>query len=90
VPTASRPLTPEEGKRMQNSVDTIYAMFKKHVSEGRRLSLADVDSIAQGRVWTGTDALRIGLVDKLGGLSSAIACAAGMAKIKDYKVVTYP
>ena len=90
VPTASRPLTPEEGQRMQNSVDTIYALFKKHVSEGRKLSLANVDSIAQGRVWTGTDAAQIGLVDAMGGLDRAIACAAGMAKIKDYKVVTYP
>jgi len=90
VPTSSRPLTPQEGQRMQSMVDTIYGLFKKHVSEGRRLALADVDSIAQGRVWTGTDALGIGLVDGLGGLDRAIASAASMAKLKDYKVVTYP
>jgi len=90
VPTASRPMTPEEGKRMQNSVDTIYALFKNHVAEGRHLKPADVDSIAQGRVWTGSDAREIGLVDGLGGIERAIASAASLAKVKDYKVVTYP
>ena len=49
-PTMARPLTEDEAKRMQNSVDTIYGIFKSRVSVGRRLSLADVDSIAQGRV----------------------------------------
>jgi protease IV len=90
VPTSSRPLTPVEAQRMQNSVDTIYALFKNHVAMGRRLSSANVDSIAQGRVWTGTDALNIGLVDGIGGLERAIACAASMAKLTDYRIVTYP
>jgi len=90
VPTTSRPLTPEESHRMQNSVDTIYALFKNHVATGRRLTLEDVDSISQGRVWTGSDAKDIGLVDELGGLDRAIESAASIAKIKDYKVVTYP
>lgn len=90
VPTSSRPLTPEEGQRMQNSVDTIYGLFKRHVAAGRHLSLADVDSIAQGRVWTGTDAREKGLVDGLGGLNRAIASAAAIANLKDYRVVTYP
>ena len=90
MPTTSRPLTAEEGQRMQGSVDTIYERFKDHVVQGRKLSLANVDSIAQGRVWTGSDALKIGLVDELGGIDRAIACAARMAKVTDYKVVTYP
>jgi len=90
IPTNSRPLTPQEAQRMQNSVDTIYALFKGHVAQGRRLSPADVDSIAQGRVWTGSDALKIGLVDGLGGIDRAIHSAASMAKLSDYKVVTYP
>ena len=90
IPTTARPLTALEGQRMQNEVDTIYALFKGHVAEGRKLSLADVDSIAQGRVWTGTDAKEKGLVDALGGLDRAIASAVAMAKVKDYKVVTYP
>ncbi len=90
VPTTTRPLTPVEALRMQSSVDTIYSLFKNHVATGRRLSAADVDSIAQGRVWTGADALGIGLVDRLGGLDMAVACAAGLAGVTDYKVVTYP
>lgn len=90
LPTTSRPLTAKEAQMMQTSVDTIYEQFKRHVATGRRLSLADVDSIAQGRVWTGTDALHNGLVDQLGGIDRAIACAASLAKISDYKVVTYP
>ena len=90
VPTIARPLTALEGLRMQNEVDTIYALFKGHVAAGRNMSVANVDSIAQGRVWTGTDAKEIGLVDALGGLDRAIASAVAMAKVKDYKVVTYP
>ncbi len=90
LPTSSRPLTPDEAKRMQSSVDTIYERFKNHVVAGRKLSLANVDSIAQGRVWTGSDALGIGLVDGLGDLDRAIASAVAIAKVSDYKVVTYP
>lgn len=90
VPTASRPLTPEEGQRIQASVDSIYAIFKRHVAEGRHMKQDDVDTISQGRVWTGSDAHEIGLVDGLGGLDRAIASAVSMAKVKDYKVVTYP
>ncbi len=90
VPTATRPLTAEEGQRMQTMVDTIYSLFKRHVSEGRKLTLDNVDSIAQGRVWTGSDALAIGLVDGLGGIDRAVTSVAGLAKLKDYRVVTYP
>ena len=90
VPSIARPLTPVEALRMQNSVDTIYALFKNHVATGRRLNASDVDTIAQGRVWTGTDAVAIGLVDNLGGLDRAIESAARIAKLTDYRVVTYP
>jgi protease-4 len=89
-PTMTRPLTPEEAQRMQRSIDTIYTHFKAHVTVGRRLKATDVDSIAQGRVWTGTDALRIGLVDALGGLDRAITSAAKLARVTNYKVITYP
>jgi protease-4 len=89
-PTLTRPLTPEESARMQRSIDTIYSEFKGHVAAGRKLPAVDVDSIAQGRVWTGQDALRIGLVDAIGGLDRAIASAAKLAKISSYKVITYP
>lgn len=89
-PTAFRPMTAEEGKRMQTSIDTIYAKFKNHVATGRKLQADIVDSIAQGRVWTGTDALSIGLVDKLGTMQQAINSAASLAKLSKYRVVTYP
>lgn len=89
-PTATRELTPDEGQRMQRAIDTIYAKFKGHVAAGRRLPVDYVDTIAQGRVWTGVDALEIGLVDGLGGLDRAIESAAAKANMKSYKVVTYP
>jgi protease-4 len=89
-PTASRALTPQESARMQSTIDTIYATFKSRVVKGRRLSQEVVDSIAQGRVWTGSDALGFGLVDGLGGLDRALRSAAAKAKLSSYKVSTYP
>jgi len=89
-PTMSRPLTADEGLMMQRSIDTIYAKFKGHVADGRRLSSDVVDSIAQGRVWTGVNAMELGLVDALGGLDRAIVSAAAKAGLKSYKVTTYP
>jgi protease-4 len=89
-PTATRPLNEAEAKRMQHAVDNIYTLFKSRVSVGRKLRPEDVDSIAQGRVWTGTDALKIGLVDAIGGLDRAISSAAALAKVKTYKVIGYP
>lgn len=89
-PTTARPLTEVEAQRMQHSVDKIYELFKGRVAAGRKLKPEDVDSIAQGRVWTGTDALKVGLVDAIGGLDRAIASAATLGKVKTYKVVSYP
>lgn len=89
-PTAHRALTADESVRLQAMVDKIYTIFKTCVSTGRKMDINQVDSIAQGRVWTGTDALALGLVDGLGGLDRAIASAAAKAKLKDYQVVTYP
>ncbi|WP_207496654.1 signal peptide peptidase SppA [Aridibaculum aurantiacum] len=85
-----RPLTPAEKTIVQNSVDTIYHSFKSRVAEGRKLSMQVVDSIAQGRVWTGSHALQVGLVDRIGSLKDAINCAARLAKISDYNLRTYP
>ncbi|NDC41124.1 MAG: signal peptide peptidase SppA [Chitinophagia bacterium] len=90
LPTMSRPLTEREAQMMQASVDSIYALFKGHVVAGRKLNQSDVDSIAQGRIWTGTDALRLHLVDRLGNLDDAITSAAAKAGVKDYKVIIYP
>jgi protease-4 len=72
------------------SVEHIYKTFVTHVAAGRKMTFAQVDSIAQGRVWTGTDALKIGLVDKIGGLDDAIKEAAILAKTKDYSTQNYP
>jgi len=80
----------EEGRIMQKQVDFMYETFLKRVSDGRKLSRNDVDAIAQGRVWSGSDAIPIGLVDKIGNLQDAINLAAKMSKSKDYRVTEYP
>lgn len=71
-------------------VEHIYKTFVTHVAEGRKMTFAQVDSIAQGRVWTGSEALKIGLVDKIGGLNDAIKEAASIAKVKKYHTRNYP
>ena len=88
--SVSRPLTPTEQQFMQESVDRIYLQFKQRVSKGRKKDINYIDSIAQGRVWSGEDALRLGLVDKLGGLQDAVACAARLAKVKEYRLREFP
>ena len=85
-----RPLTAEERNIIQLEVNKTYGSFTKKVAEGRKLSVANVDSIGQGRVWTGEQAVEIGLVDRIGSIGDAIRSAAKMAKLKDYKVVKYP
>lgn len=86
----TRPLSAEEKEILQESVEDIYGVFLQRVSDGRKLSTAMVDSIGQGRVWSGTDAKRIGLIDEFGGLNDAIAAAAKMAKTSKYRVVELP
>ena len=71
-------------------VEQIYKTFVSHVAQGRKMTFAQVDAIAQGRVWTGSDAIKIGLVDKIGGLNDAIKEAARLAKIKTYNTQNYP
>lgn len=89
-PNMNRPMTEQEKKFIQNGVDTIYLTFKSRVAAGRKMEVSYVDSIGQGRVWTGTAGLKNGLVDAIGGLDRAIRSAAAIAKIKDYKTVNYP
>jgi protease-4 len=89
-PNGTRALTADESAKVQRSVDNIYMIFKSRVATGRKMDITLVDSFAQGRVWSGTDALSIKLVDGLGDLDRAIASAASLAKLKDYDVVTYP
>lgn len=83
-------LTPEELKMIQEEVDYTYMEFLNRVAVGRHISVEQVNMIARGRVWTGRDALQIGLVDRLGGLKDAIQYASKKAGIKDKKVLYYP
>ena len=85
-----RPMTEEEYTALQCSVDQTYDTFLTRVSDGRGLTKAQVDSIGQGRVWSGADALQLGLVDQLGNLKDAIALAAQLAGTDSYKLVYYP
>lgn len=85
-----RPLNENEKKMMQASIDLIYDQFKNRVAQGRKMELNVVDSIAQGRVWTGKRAIDIGLIDRFGGVEDAIKSAAAMAKLENYHVAVYP
>ena len=88
--STNRKLSPEELAITQAEVDQIYDQFLKRVADGRKMTKDEVNVIARGRVWTGRDALRIGLVDQLGGLPDAIAFATNNAKLKNPKVIYYP
>lgn len=88
--TGLRPLDGTEMATIQNSIEQIYSTFTKRVADGRKMTVAQVDSIGQGRVWAGVDALNLGLVDKLGNIDDAIAKAAELAKISNYSIVYYP
>lgn len=85
-----RPLSTESRALMQKNVEDFYKIFIGRVAEGRGLDVNYVDSIARGRVWTGRDALALGLVDTLGGIDVALAIAAERAEISKYSVKVYP
>lgn len=91
INTVSRPKTPEELARIQKVVDAIYERFLTKVSESRNIPKSKVVEIAQGRVWSGLQAEKIGLVDQIGGIEAAIAAAAEQAKLEDdWKLEEYP
>ncbi len=90
IGTFTRPMDESERQIIQGQVEKIYDTFVSHVSTGRRMSKADVDSIGQGRIWSGTDALRLGLVDVLGGINDAIEIAAKKAKLTTYRTIALP
>jgi protease-4 len=85
-----KPLTPFQHKAIQKEVVNIYNTFIGHVAEGRGMKPEEVDAIGQGRVWSGINAVKIGLVDELGGLDKAIEIAAELASVEDYKIVERP
>ncbi len=84
------PLTDKFRVIAQEEVERIYTTFVNRVAAGRKMTFEQVDNIGQGRVWSGSDAIRIGLVDKIGGMDDAIKAAAQMAKIKEYKIRNFP
>lgn len=88
--TLTRPLTEAEKEIIQQEVNHIYEDFTSKVAAGRQMKLDRVKEIAEGRVWSGIDAQKIGLVDKLGGINEAIAAASKMAKLSDYRIVSLP
>ena len=90
IGTIFRPLTKIERQIIQNSVENVYNTFISRVSLGRNLSKEYIDSVGQGRVWTGRDALELGLVDVLGGLETAIEISSNMADLQDYRIVNLP
>jgi protease-4 len=86
----ARPLNSEEGAMIQAYVERFYDVFLDRVSEGRGKTKAEIDAIGQGRVWTGNQALKLGLVDELGGIDIAIKAAAELAELEDYDTPEYP
>ena len=88
--TVNRKFTPEERDLMQNYVNRGYELFVKRCADGRKMKTEQIKAIAEGRVWTGEDAIKIGLVDKIGGLNDAIALAITKAKLNTYNVSEYP
>jgi len=89
IPTM-RPMTEAEKNFLTADIENIYSTFLNHVSEGRKMPVASVDSIGQGRVWSGIDAKRIGLIDEFGGLQAAVDEAAKLAKVEKYRIVKLP
>jgi len=88
--TSARPFTPEEMGYLEAYVGRGYKLFRQRVADGRKMTTEQVEKIAQGRVWLGQDALKIKLVDQLGGLDAAVAKAASLAKLKEYHTAAYP
>ena len=88
--TPARPFNEEEMSYLNKYIDRGYNLFRQRVAQGRKMKVDNVEKIAQGRVWLGQDALKIKLVDELGGLDKAIAKAAQLAKLKEYHTSAYP
>ena len=88
--TPARPFNEEEMRYLNNYINRGYALFRSRVAQGRKMKVEQVEKIAQGRVWLGQDALKVKLVDELGGLDKAVAKAAQLAKLKEYHTAAYP
>ena len=88
--TSARPFNDEEMSHLTAYIDRGYKLFRKRVADGRHMPVENVEKIAQGHVWLGKDALKIKLVDQLGGLDDAVAKAASLAKVGEYYTCAYP
>ena len=86
----TRPFNLQEKEALQNHVNNGYKLFTKRCADGRKMSVEDIEKIAEGRVWSGENAKQIGLVDELGGLSRAIQIAAERAHLYEYRIASYP
>jgi protease-4 len=89
-PSVFRPMNSLEQQVMQKNIESIYGDFVSKVSEGRKIRTGYVDSIGQGRVWSGRRAKELGLIDEMGGLENAIKGAAELAKIEKYSIKEFP
>ncbi len=85
-----RPMSMKEKQVAQAGVDSTYSMFKNRVAEGRKIPLGILDSIAQGRIWSGRQAMQLHLIDRIGNLQNAIDCAARMARVANYELKELP
>ncbi|MGD9992131.1 MAG: signal peptide peptidase SppA [Salinivirgaceae bacterium] len=90
LPDLTRTMTEAEKEIIQQGVEEIYTTFISHVSEGRNMTTEAVDNIGQGRVWSGANAMEIGLIDEFGGLEHAMKLAASEAGLEDYKTIELP
>jgi len=90
APNIYRAMNDAEKQIAQNGVDRIYLQFKQRVANGRKKDIGYIDSVAQGRVWSGQDAVQLGLVDRIGSLQDAIQCAARMTKLDKYALKEFP
>ena len=90
IMSVNRPLTPGERLIIQTDVNHVYDSFITRVADGRKKTKAYIDSIGGGHVWVGTDAVKIGLADRIGSFNDAIVAAGKKAKLKEYRIVEYP
>lgn len=88
--SVTKPIDMRFKKAVKRGIETVYDTFLERVAKGRNMTITEVDTVAQGRVWTGAKALEVGLVDELGGLDSAILYAANKAEVKEFSLKEYP
>ncbi len=89
-PSFDRSLSSREKNRLKKGIEEVYSIFLKRVEDGRGLSHSEVENLAQGRVWSGNQALKLGLIDEIGGLTEAIDIAKNSANLEEYKLVELP